>query len=636
MAGRDIPVTLTGKESVSPAAKKAGDALERLGDKAEEAARDSKKLDNEIEDLNRSLAGLAAAYAAAGTAEERADLGKSIRKQQSSLRQLTNIKKLMESAGKDGADGFSVGFVARLGPLLARAPLSPPIAGAIAAGAPIIASAVGGAVTLGVASAAVGAGLAVAFKDPTVKAAGKELGTQVGQQLTAAAQPFVPETLKGIGYIKRELASLQPELQDIFADAAAYVQPFARGIGGLVRELAPGLRDAVRNAEPLIDLVEEHLPEMGRTLGDAMERMSRNAENAKTTLDATLTTLEGMVTVTSKVVEMLSTDVAQGIADPLGLQQLMAGSDGTVRVLKDIKGGFNDTGDAASDAATDVRGYLTALREATDVNLQSRASQRDLEQAIDDASETIKENGKTLDINTQKGRENQAALDQIRAKAYGAAEGILAAGGSQDQANQALERGRRAFVNAAVAAGMERKEAERLAAQLFAIPNVNRTVTVNGQKALATAKAIRDVVNGLRNKNITIGVYYVTRGRNAGDLKVPGGTLTKDRWGGMHIPMAAGGITSAGIYPASNPPLISFAEPATGGEAYIPRKGNAARSTQILSKAAGWYGMDVVPRGAMSAGGGVMLANYGVIGSRLDLMNWLTNALDELRRRGRL
>jgi hypothetical protein len=53
------------------------------------------------------------------------------------------------------------------------------------------------------------------------------------------------------------------------------------------------------------------------------------------------------------------------------------------------------------------------------------------------------------------------------------------------------------------------------------------------------------------------------------------------------------------IYRASNPPLVRFAEPETGGEAYIPRRGiPAAQGLALANTAASWYG------GAVMGGGG--------------------------------
>jgi hypothetical protein len=47
------------------------------------------------------------------------------------------------------------------------------------------------------------------------------------------------------------------------------------------------------------------------------------------------------------------------------------------------------------------------------------------------------------------------------------------------------------------------------------------------------------------------------------------------------------------VYSVRNPARYAFAEPATGGEAFIPRRGNRARSLSILEQAAAWYGAEV-------------------------------------------
>lgn len=56
-------------------------------------------------------------------------------------------------------------------------------------------------------------------------------------------------------------------------------------------------------------------------------------------------------------------------------------------------------------------------------------------------------------------------------------------------------------------------------------------------------------------------------------------TLVKNRWGGVYQ-AASGGLREAQIA-AGGPTRYAWAEPETGGEAFIPRRGNRARSTAI-------------------------------------------------------
>jgi hypothetical protein len=43
--------------------------------------------------------------------------------------------------------------------------------------------------------------------------------------------------------------------------------------------------------------------------------------------------------------------------------------------------------------------------------------------------------------------------------------------------------------------------------------------------------------------------------------------------------------------------MYAFAEPATGGEAFIPKRGDRSRSLGILEKAASWYGAGITTGG---------------------------------------
>lgn len=78
------------------------------------------------------------------------------------------------------------------------------------------------------------------------------------------------------------------------------------------------------------------------------------------------------------------------------------------------------------------------------------------------------------------------------------------------------------------------------------------------------------------------------------------------RWGGVHS-FAKGGITQAMVGKGD---LIRWAEPETGGEAFIPRLGNRSRSLEILKIAAGWYGQKITP---MASGG--VFTTAGVVRS---------------------
>ncbi|MEU8371450.1 hypothetical protein, partial [Micromonospora tulbaghiae] len=90
-----------------------------------------------------------------------------------------------------------------------------------------------------------------------------------------------------------------------------------------------------------------------------------------------------------------------------------------------------------------------------------------------------------------------------------------------------------------------------------------------------------------------------TRITSAGEY-IPGvGTKTR-RWGGIREHAREGLLREAAVYSPQGPARYAFAEPATGGEAFIPKYGDPRRSLDILDRAASWYGAEVHAGGALA------------------------------------
>lgn len=77
----------------------------------------------------------------------------------------------------------------------------------------------------------------------------------------------------------------------------------------------------------------------------------------------------------------------------------------------------------AEQAAQDFSDAVTRLNNV----LERRATVRDYEAAVDDLAASIKDNGRNFDINTEKGRNNQAALDNVATTAIRLAENLKGA-----------------------------------------------------------------------------------------------------------------------------------------------------------------------------------------------------------------
>lgn len=100
-----------------------------------------------------------------------------------------------------------------------------------------------------------------------------------------------------------------------------------------------------------------------------------------------------------------------------------------------------------------------AARAAIDLE----GSQDAVEAAVDDATASVKSNGKTLDSNTEKGRSNRQALRNIASASIAYREKLIEQGASTKRVTNATNDARAEFIKTAVKMGATKKEAQELA-----------------------------------------------------------------------------------------------------------------------------------------------------------------------------
>ena len=130
-------------------------------------------------------------------------------------------------------------------------------------------------------------------------------------------------------------------------------------------------------------------------------------------------------------------------------------------VLGDASEQTGALANAAREAARAQRQFTAAVEAANRI-LSGRAGLRDYEQALDDLTKTLRRNGNSLDITTRKGRENQAALDNIASSALRVAENM-----NKTNRVKFLQSARRDLIDAAMNFGKTRAEAAKLADRLL-------------------------------------------------------------------------------------------------------------------------------------------------------------------------
>lgn len=463
------------------------DSADKSTKKLERTSVGLKKLDKDIETTTKTIGDLRDEIRRTGDVE----LFKDIDKQTKKLRQLTKQHKILgPQDGEDDAKGWFAGFSGRIGPLMAKAPISPGLLAAAAGAAPALASVIGGAVTLGVGAGAVAAGIAIAGKDPEVagaaKAVGKTIGDALGEDIGAQ---FKPEVRAALSFAQTEFRGLRPVLKDIGRDAAQLVRPFTRGAVGFVRELAPAFRDAVRNAEPLAELAGEHLPKLGRALGGMLRDLSSTAESSADTIDSVLTFLELSAVIMGKALQgaALFQKAFGGLGQVFG--DLMGGDEGEEAQewadgLGSLAHLMEETGDAAGAARDPIRGLAEdiahtdeVMRSVHDANIsaaEANLAYADSVKAARDASDGRKK---------VTAEEESALLDLARASNDATAANERA-GATTAELTEKSRSARTAFVAAAVSMGFSETKANELAdAYLDIPPEVKTKANLNKQQA---------------------------------------------------------------------------------------------------------------------------------------------------------
>lgn len=131
---------------------------------------------------------------------------------------------------------------------------------------------------------------------------------------------------------------------------------------------------------------------------------------------------------------------------------------------------------ALADQVAVLQELIDAQREAAGVVLSQRDAERQLIETFNAAQETaVQYAEKGLDINTEAGRANSAALDKIVSDTFALIDAQAKNGASSQQLARTMEVSREKFIATADAMGLEEDQAAALATQLGLIPTQVQT-----------------------------------------------------------------------------------------------------------------------------------------------------------------
>ncbi len=275
------------------------------------------------------------------------------------------------------------------------------------------------------------------------------------------------------------------------------------------------------------------------------------------------------------------------------LSNAKSGTDALAPSTQTLADTFGVSAETAATLSGEIDNLDASLKALHDQIFGLEEAEHALEAAFDEAAEAARrqrqaneEGAGTLDANTKAGRENAANLRDLVSAHEEHLVAMRRNGASIGALNSAHAAFEAELYQTMLAMGISEEAARAYIARLKAIPvTVSTTVNVNTAGAISRLARLRAQLKALHGTRYTAYFDVVSRTN-----------VVVDRQGHGKIPERMGGIVHAARHGRVTPAHVAvgtrvkYAEPETGGEAYIPKFGDAQRSMSILEQAAGWYG----------------------------------------------
>jgi phage-related protein len=170
--------------------------------------------------------------------------------------------------GSNAGMGFAAAFRVLAIPLLI---------GALVAAAPGIATAIAGAIQLGIGLGFIGLGAFMLRQEPLLIAAATRFRDRVAAVFRNASAPMLVPLIRALDILGASFERLGPMISRSFAALAPAIEPLAVGLAGMMEAMGPGLTELVIAAGPIIMEFAKQLPGIGKSLGEFFSMIAKNA-----------------------------------------------------------------------------------------------------------------------------------------------------------------------------------------------------------------------------------------------------------------------------------------------------------------------------------------------------------------------
>lgn len=349
---------------------------------------------------------------------------------------------------------------------------------------------------------------------------------------------------------------------------------------------------------------------------DVLQAQARQAKENLSELDQALANVASQGGLAQAQIAFAQLAKAQGWSDAetqqmmKQLPQYQAALDGAAIATTGLAKGFGDAdanltlmNNGMQDAIDKGRGYVDVLHQLHGAQQDVDGSMLSANNALKNVTDTFKKNHNAIQGNTTAALEDRIAVEEMAKSAADVADKMYAQTGSIDIANNAYNDYIGQLRKTLLHAGLTKSQVDELLKSIAKMPPVKATefVAPGLVQVSNVASGYARILNDIPGKvTTTVKTAYVQSG-----TPPPSKYYHGNRMGGVYEHAAVGTLREASYYPATNPGRYMIAEPATHGEAFIPKSGDYGRSMSILGRAASWYGASVVPGGAGGRGGDV-------------------------------
>lgn len=341
----------------------------------------------------------------------------------------------------------------------------------------------------------------LAQSSATLKQFGLDGRTSVGafKQALDAGAPSADTFVGALEELAGNASDAIPVFQQLglggkeFANALAGGGPAAASALDQLLDKVRAIPDPAERARVMVGLFGEEATAMSDALlAVDLDKAAQGFDNIGGASDKAAEQLHAF----NDPIDQLKRNTAGWVTDPWArlFDTVTEGADEGGRSMSKLGDSTDQFADSADDAAESGHSYAQSLHEIIDASAEAANNvlglsdaQIGYQESLAAASEALTTNGKTLDLSTEKGRENQSALNDLADQTWDVIEAMKAQNATTDEVRTFMDGARASFVQAAIDMGMEAGAANQLADKLGLIPG-DYTAKVHAETGGANAE----------------------------------------------------------------------------------------------------------------------------------------------------